>query len=103
MYMTYGLGAATGPQHLVFSLPNYIYVACNAINLTLSNPPSINAIFPNADGSVTMFGTAFASDTRFFLDGAPLTVRKCRSGERKRRSGDSPGGERAASVRLLWR
>lgn len=75
MYMTYGLGAATGPQHLVFSLPNNIYVACNAINLTVSNPPLINVVQPNGDGSITLLGTGFASDTRFFLDGAPLTVR----------------------------
>ena len=75
MYTTYGLGAATGPQHLIFTLPNYTYIADNAIGLTVSNAPSIGNIFPNLDGSLTIIGTGFTSATTFFLDGAPLTLR----------------------------
>ncbi len=75
MYFTYGLGAATGPQHLVFTLPNYTYVANNAINLTLTNAPSVNTILSNPDGSITLVGANFTSGTSFFLDGAPLTLR----------------------------
>ena len=75
MYLQFGLGAPTGPQHLVFSLPDYTYILPNSVNLTLNNPPTINNVFPNADGSVTITGTNFASDTRFFFDGSPLTVR----------------------------
>ena len=75
MYMTFGLGAPSGPQHLVFMLPDYTYILPNGFNITTTNAPSINNIFPNADGSISMTGANFAPDTRFFLDGASLTTR----------------------------
>src|SRR5579863_7843899 len=75
MYMVFGLGAQVGPQHLVFSLPDYSYILPNSVNLTESNPPIINNLVPNPDGSVSFTGSNFAPDSRFYLDGAPLTVR----------------------------
>ncbi|HEY3835879.1 MAG TPA: carboxypeptidase regulatory-like domain-containing protein [Bryobacteraceae bacterium] len=78
MYMYFGLGNPSGPQHLVFTLPapdNYSYVLANGVNLTFTGTPTINTITGNSDGSVTLTGTNFASDSRFYFDGAPLTVR----------------------------
>lgn len=83
MYMYFGLGNPSGPQHLIFSLPSatnpgvadYSYVLPNAVTLTLANPPTVNTISPNADGSLTFTGTNFFPDSRFYLDGSPLAVR----------------------------
>jgi uncharacterized protein (TIGR03437 family) len=75
MYMYFGLGGTSGPQHLVFSLPDYTFILPNAVNLTVNNPPSITNIFQNPDGTVALTGANFAFDSRFFFDGAPLTVR----------------------------
>ncbi len=75
MYMYFGLGNPSGPQHLIFSLPDYSYILSNGVNLTLNGPPTINNISSNSDGSVTITGATFASDSRFYFDGSPLTVR----------------------------
>jgi len=75
MYMYFGLGGISGPQHLVFSLPDFTYILPNALNLTLANPPTISGLNSNADGTVTLTGTNFSADSRFFFDGSPLTVR----------------------------
>ena len=83
MYMYFALGNASGPQHLIFSLPSaanpgipdYSYILPNGVNLTLSNPPSISGISANGDGTITISGTGFLSDSRYYLDGTPLTVR----------------------------
>jgi uncharacterized protein (TIGR03437 family) len=78
MYMYFGLGNPSGPQHLVFTLPQtdgYSYVLANGVNLTFTGTPTISNIASNADGSVTITGSNFASDSRFYFDGSPLTVR----------------------------
>jgi uncharacterized protein (TIGR03437 family) len=75
MYMYFGLGGVTGPQHVVFTLPDYTFVLPNAVNLTVVNPPTINNILSNADGSISIQGTNFASDSRFFFDGSPLSLK----------------------------
>lgn len=75
MYLQFGLGGATGPQHLIFSLPDFTFILPNGVNLVTQNPPSISSIGSNSDGSLTFTGINFASDSRFFLDGYPLTVR----------------------------
>ena len=75
MYLQFGLGGATGPQHLIFSLPDFTFVLPSGVNLATQDPPSISSIGSNPDGSLTFTGTNFASDSRFFLDGYPLTVR----------------------------
>jgi uncharacterized protein (TIGR03437 family) len=75
MFLQFALGGSSGPQHLVFSLPDYMFVLPNAVNLTLNNPPAITNILSIPDGTVAIAGTNFAPDSRFFLDGAPLTVR----------------------------
>ena len=75
MYMLFGLGAPAGPQHLIFSLPDFSYILPNSVNLTVTNPPTITNLTANSDGSVSFVGANYASDSRFYLDGMPVTVR----------------------------
>lgn len=63
-----------GPRHLVFSLPNDMYVLPDGVNFTLQDPPSITAVNPNSDGTVTVGGNNFRSDSRVFFDGLQAQV-----------------------------
>jgi uncharacterized protein (TIGR03437 family) len=75
IYLNVPLGVASGPRHMVFALPNGdIYVLPNAVNLVQRNPPAINAVTPNGDGTVTVTGTNFGIDSSVYFDGQPATV-----------------------------
>lgn len=62
-------GQNAGPRHLVFSLPNDMYVLPDGVNFTLKDPPSIASVTQNFDGTVTLAGNNFGPDSRVFFDG----------------------------------
>jgi len=66
--------AVPGFQHVVFTTPDYMYVLPSAINLTLNPPPTVTAATANGDGTVTIAGTNWASDTLLYFDGLPSTI-----------------------------
>ena len=68
------LGASSGPQHLVFSLGNDLYVLPAALKLVNSDPPSISSVDTDADGNVVVTGTNFASDSQVYFDGLPAAT-----------------------------
>ena len=70
----YSLGASTGQHHLVFTQNNYIYVLPSALNLVNSGAPSVSSVAQNGDGSVTIAGTNFASDSLIYFDGLPAAI-----------------------------
>ncbi len=74
MQLGFALGAAIGPQHIIFSTPGYTYVLPAAVNLTAAPPPTITAATANGDGTITVTGTTFDTDTRIYLDGLPSTI-----------------------------
>jgi uncharacterized protein (TIGR03437 family) len=74
MFLEFNLGAQSGAQHVVFSTPGYTYVLPSAINLTQKPPPTISAVSNNADGTVTITGTNWASDTSLYFDGIPAPL-----------------------------
>ena len=75
LYFNVPLGAASGPRHMVFTLPNGdIYVLPDAVTLVQRNPPTINAVTPNGDGTVTVTGNNFGADSSVYFDGQPATV-----------------------------
>ena len=74
MQFGFVLGAQAGPQHLVFTTPDYTYVLPAAINLTQNPPPTITSATSNGDGTVTITGTTFLPDTRLYFDGLPSTI-----------------------------
>ena len=69
------LFAGTGPRHLLFSLPNDIFVLPSAVNLVQKNPPVVTGVVPNPDGSVAVIGSGMNVDSRVFFDGLPAAVR----------------------------
>ena len=60
---------AAGPRHLVFNFGSDMYVLPDGVNFALKDPPSIAFASQNLDGSVTVSGNNFGSDSRVFFDG----------------------------------
>jgi uncharacterized protein (TIGR03437 family) len=59
----------TGPRHLVFNFGNDLYILPDGINLVQKGPPMISSVAQNLDGTVTVSGVNFGSDSRVFFDG----------------------------------
>ncbi len=70
----FALGAGTGPQHLIFSQPDYVYVLPSGLNLVQNAPPSVSGVSNNGDGAVTVTGKGFAPDSLIYFDGLPGTI-----------------------------
>lgn len=67
--------ASPGPRHLVFTLPSGdLYVLPDAFNLVEKDPPAIDSVTSNADGTATVTGSRFGTDSRVFFDGAPVSI-----------------------------
>ncbi len=66
--------ATNGPQHMVFSTPNYLYILPNAVNCVQNAVPVISSVVPNADGSASISGQGFQSNTLIYFDALPATV-----------------------------
>lgn len=69
LYLPYPSAPASGPEHLLFKLPDDIYVLPGGIQIVQTSPPAITALNSNADGSVTITGTGLNSGSRVFFDG----------------------------------
>jgi hypothetical protein len=69
---------ASGPRHLVFSLPNDIFVLPSGLNLVQSSPPFIASVTPGFEGngarSLALAGSTLNSSTLFYLDGLPAPL-----------------------------
>jgi len=69
---------ASGPRHVVFSLPNDLYVLPSGLNIVQNRPPVITSVTPafqaNGSRSVSLTGTLINSETKFYFDGVPGTV-----------------------------
>ncbi len=75
IYMNVPLGAATGPRHMVFTLPGGdIYVLPDGVSLVQRDPPLINSVTANGDGTATVAGTGFGTDSTVFFDGQPAAI-----------------------------
>jgi hypothetical protein len=72
--LNFNLGAQLGAQHVVFTTPDYMYVLPSGVNLTQKGPPTVAAVGSNGDGSVSIAGTNWASDTQLYFDGLPSTI-----------------------------
>ncbi|HKD05919.1 MAG TPA: IPT/TIG domain-containing protein [Bryobacteraceae bacterium] len=72
--VAFSLGAATGPQHLIFNTADYMYVAPAGITLTKALPPTVTAVTANGDGTATITGTNWAADSLIYFDGLPASI-----------------------------
>jgi hypothetical protein len=67
--------ASSGPRHLVFSLPDDIYVRPNALILA-QTPPQIDAVTVNPENArqAVVFGRNLRGDSRYYFDGIRASV-----------------------------
>ena len=65
---------ASGPQHLLFTSPDDIYVLPQAIQIVQNPPPLVTGLTNNPDGSVIVSGTGLSSGSRVFFDGLAAAV-----------------------------
>jgi len=63
--------AGTGLRHLVFKLNNDMYVLPAGVNLVDKQPPYVDSVTSNPDGTVTVAGTGFGSDSAVYFDSLP--------------------------------
>ena len=74
MYFDYQSAPAIGPEHLLFTLPDDIFVLPQAIQIVQNPPPVVTAVTPNSDGSVTVAGTGFTASSQAYFDSLPGRV-----------------------------
>ena len=74
LFMAVPLFSSAGPRHLVLNYGNDIYVMPNAIQMVPKPSPSITAVNPNSDGSVTISGSSLGGDSRVFFDGIQAVI-----------------------------
>jgi uncharacterized protein (TIGR03437 family) len=67
-------GAQSGPQHMIFNTPDYMYVLPSAMYLTATGPPTVNAISSNGNGTFMVTGTNWSTGTLFYFDGLPASI-----------------------------
>jgi hypothetical protein len=60
-----------GPEHLLFVLPDDIFVLPQAIQVVGNPPPVVTGVTSNADGSVTVAGTGLNASSQVFFDSLP--------------------------------
>lgn len=65
--------AGTGLRHLVFNLNNDMYVLPAGVNLVDKQPPYVDSVTSNPDGTVTVAGTGFGSDSTVYFDSLPAS------------------------------
>jgi hypothetical protein len=69
IYWGMPLFAGTGPRHLVLNYRDDIYVLPQAVNLVKQPAPAIESVNPNSNGSVSVTGSNFGSDSLVYFDG----------------------------------
>ena len=79
----------TGPEHLLFTLPDDIFVLPQALQIVQDPPPAVTAVTPNADGTVTVTGTGLNAGSSVFFDSLPgqVTVPYARPADSNSQSG----------------
>jgi len=65
------LGTSPGPQHLVFSQGNGLYVLPAGLKLVDRDPPTITSVSTDTSGDVLVTGSHFAGDSQIYFDGVP--------------------------------
>jgi len=75
--------AGTGLRHLVFNLSDGdMYVLPAGVSLVEKQPPYVNSVSGNTDGTVSVAGTGFGPDSTVYFDSLPasVTANGCQSG-----------------------
>ncbi len=72
--VSYFLFGSLGPQHLVITSSGFMHVLPNAVRLTEQNPPTIQSVTANGDGTLTVAGTSWILGSAIYFDGLPASI-----------------------------
>ncbi|HVW08825.1 MAG TPA: IPT/TIG domain-containing protein, partial [Bryobacteraceae bacterium] len=64
----------TGPQHLIINTPGFMHVLPTAVKLTNSDPPTVDSLTDNGDGTLTVTGSNWSSGSAIYFGSLPATV-----------------------------
>jgi uncharacterized protein (TIGR03437 family) len=70
-FLPFGSG---GPQHLLINTPGFLHVLPSAVKVTDQDPPAIDSVTPNGDGTVTVTGTNWAAGSAIYFGALPGAV-----------------------------
>ena len=71
MSFAYPSAPPFGPEHLLFTLPDDIFVLPWGFQIVQNPPPVVTAVTPNPDSSVTIAGTGLTPNSQVFFDSLP--------------------------------
>jgi uncharacterized protein (TIGR03437 family) len=74
MFFNYPSPPAPGPEHLLFTLPDDIFVLPWGFQIVQNPPPVVTAVTSNPDGSVTVNGTGLTAKSQVYFDSLPGKV-----------------------------
>ncbi len=74
LYLGFALGANPGPQHVVFTTPDYMYVLPSGFTITVQDPPTVTGVSGNADGTVTVTGANWTAASLIYFDSLPAAI-----------------------------
>ncbi|MGB7759123.1 MAG: matrixin family metalloprotease [Bryobacteraceae bacterium] len=74
VYFDAPANAGTGLRPLLFNLYDDMYVLPAGVNLVDKQPPNVDSVTGNPDGTVTVTGTGFGPDSTVYFDSLPATA-----------------------------
>jgi Matrixin len=74
MSFDYTSPPAPGPEHLLFTLPDDIFMLPWGLRIVQNPPPVVTAATPNPDGSLTLTGTGLNANSLVYFDSLPARI-----------------------------
>ena len=63
-----------GPEHLLLNTPGFLHVLPSAVKITDSDPPTIDSLSDNGDGTLTVTGANWSSGSAIYFGSLPATI-----------------------------
>lgn len=75
MGIGYMLGANPGPEHMIFTTASgFMHVLPSAVHITTQDPPTIQSVVANNDGTVALTGTNWTPASVIYFDGLAASI-----------------------------
>jgi uncharacterized protein (TIGR03437 family) len=65
---------SNGPEHLLLNTPGFLHVLPSAVRITDSDPPTIDSLTDNGDGTLTVTGANWSSGSAIYFGSLPATI-----------------------------
>jgi uncharacterized protein (TIGR03437 family) len=91
-----------GAQHLLLNTPGFLHVLPSAVKMTDSEPPSIDSVTDNGDGTLTVTGANWSSGSAIYFGSLPAVISSMQVDDAGKATAvvTPPAGEAGATVVL---